>query len=416
MGADRAAASRPYSAVAIVLHWAIAAAIVFNLALGLWMQRALSGSGSQSRAIDAFQTHKSLGLTVLALSLMRLAWRLLHRPPPALPMPAWQQRAASLTHGLFYCLMLALPLSGWLYVSTQWRDGEPLNVTTLWFGLFEVPHLFGLNEAARSLRAGLAEASLSAHQFLAWSMLALLVLHVGAALKHQFVDRDGGLMRMLPLPGSQAWRHGGAVQHALVLTGYAAALTGVALLAYSVWLADGVVRPTASDDAGISSPAGSWIIQPGDSHIRFSGTHAGADFQGRFTRWSASLSVRDGEPAALRATVQTGSATDGVSLHDSTLKESEWFNVAEYPEAVFTTERFQPRGAGRFEATGRLTLKSKVIEPLQLTLMIEDNNAIVTGDVVIDRKAANLGMESDPNGRWVSMDIPVSVRAVFKRP
>ena len=107
------AQSERYTAVAIVLHWAIAAAVIFMLPLGFTMHE-LAEDGHASQALfEAYQLHKSIGLTVLALTLVRLAWRLTHRPPP-LPqgMPAWEAVAARATHWGFYVLTLALPLTG----------------------------------------------------------------------------------------------------------------------------------------------------------------------------------------------------------------------------------------------------------------------------------------------------------------
>src|SRR5689334_6801255 len=95
-----------YTAVAVVLHWAIAAAIVANLALGWWMHHAIDDAGTVARAIAAYQLHKSLGLAVLALTLLRVGWRLAHRPPP-LPeaMPAWERIGARSLHWAFYALL-----------------------------------------------------------------------------------------------------------------------------------------------------------------------------------------------------------------------------------------------------------------------------------------------------------------------
>src|SRR5262245_15536869 len=117
--------------------------------LGFWMHnRAEHGGGAE--LFSVYQLHKSIGLTVLALSLLRLVWRLMN-PPPPLPahMPAWERFVAVATHGAFYALIIGLPLSGWIYVSAGWsiHDEQPLLITTRWFGLFAVPHLFGLPQA-----------------------------------------------------------------------------------------------------------------------------------------------------------------------------------------------------------------------------------------------------------------------------
>src|SRR5690606_23842364 len=151
-----AATAQRYTAVAIVLHWAIAAAILFLFPLGLWMHGRAEDGDISAEVFRAYQLHKSIGLTVLALSLVRLGWRLVN-PPPPLPehMPGWERFAAKATHWAFYALMIGIPLSGWLYVSTGWsiHDDAPLPVATHWFGLFQVPALFGLNASGEGLLA-----------------------------------------------------------------------------------------------------------------------------------------------------------------------------------------------------------------------------------------------------------------------
>ncbi|MEZ6023867.1 MAG: cytochrome b/b6 domain-containing protein, partial [Hyphomonadaceae bacterium] len=165
-----------YSAVAIVLHWAIAAAILAMIPFGFWMHGQAEDGIISDEVFRAFQLHKSVGLTVLALSLIRLGWRLLN-PPPPLPehMPGWERFVAKATHWAFYIIMIGLPLSGWLYVSAGWsiHENEPLAVPTHWFGLIEVPALFGLTNAGADVREAAAEAAFTAHWLLAYTTLAL---------------------------------------------------------------------------------------------------------------------------------------------------------------------------------------------------------------------------------------------------
>ncbi len=394
--------STRYSAVAISLHWLIAAAILANLGLGWWMTRALDDGDTAAAAITGFQVHKSLGLTILLLSLARLAWRLTHRPPPAPPMPRWQHWAASATHALFYLLMLALPLSGWLLVSTQWREGAPLTLPTLWFGLFEVPHLFGLAQADADTRAAVATLALDSHLYLGWLMGTLLLLHVGAALKHQYVDHDGLLNRMQPR-APQAL--------ALLLLGLAAG-GGIAWQ----WWAGPVATPAAP--GGIQAAPGSWPIDAEQSYIRFAGTHAKRDFAGHFERWQSDIVIVPEalQESRIRVTVQTGSALTGVRLQEDTLPEREWFDTAQYPSAQFTATGITPQGDGQARIDGTLQIKDSALEIRGLTLRWDGTQAVITGTQTLDRADANLGMESDPQGKWVSREIAVEVRARLTPP
>jgi cytochrome b561 len=171
-----------YTATAMALHWLVAAAIVANFALGVTM---VDMPGISPTKLKYFNWHKWAGVTILALVTLRLLWRLGHRPPP-LPasIPAWQRRTADLTHYGLYALMFAIPLSGYFY---SLAAGYPV----VWLGLVKLPVLIGpdpeLREVLKSLHYGFNVA-----------LLALFAAHVGAALKHQFVDRDGVLARMLP--------------------------------------------------------------------------------------------------------------------------------------------------------------------------------------------------------------------------
>ena len=167
-----------YSRVAIAFHWTIAALIVFNLWLGLAHEALPKGW-------QVMPVHKSIGLTVLALTLGRIGWRLAH-PAPPLPgdLRPWERLAAKASHLLLYALMLALPLTGWAMSSGPKR--YPLS----WFGLVDVPYL--------PMSADAAKLGHDAHGLFGWAMIALLLLHVGAALRHHFVLRDNVLARMTP--------------------------------------------------------------------------------------------------------------------------------------------------------------------------------------------------------------------------
>lgn len=179
-----------YSTVAIVLHWMIAAAIVAQLAGGLWMVGAIRSTDAQALAFHAYQWHKSLGLAILVLTALRLGWRLAS-PPPALPvaMTRIERIASRVTHGSFYVLTLGMPLVGWAMVSAS-----PLGLPTMVFGLIELPHIGWLS----GLGGGVEAAFKSAHRAMGYALIGLLALHIAAALKHHLIDRDDVLARMLP--------------------------------------------------------------------------------------------------------------------------------------------------------------------------------------------------------------------------
>ena len=181
-----------YSTVAMVLHWAIAVAIVGLIAAGTWMADAIRVPETQGLAFSVYQWHKSLGLAVLVLSVLRLAWRFV-KPPPPLPasMPGWERTLAGVSHTAFYVLMIGMPLLGWAMVSAS-----PLGLPTIVFGLFEWPHIPFLADLED--KKPVEDALKTAHMAGGYLLAGLLVLHVGAALKHHFVSRDDVLARMVP--------------------------------------------------------------------------------------------------------------------------------------------------------------------------------------------------------------------------
>ncbi|MEJ7932798.1 cytochrome b [Sphingobium sp. AN558] len=167
-----------YSAVARTLHWIMAILILFNLWLGLFHE-------SLPKEWKVMPVHKSVGLTVLALTILRIIWRLTHKPPPLpLAMPRWETAAANVTHMLFYAFMLLVPLTGWIMSSAGDR---PLN----WFFLFDVPKF------AVSKGDAIVGVSHDAHGLMGYVWTVLIALHIGAALRHHFVLKDGVLRRML---------------------------------------------------------------------------------------------------------------------------------------------------------------------------------------------------------------------------
>lgn len=176
-------ASDRYTGTAIALHWLIALMIVGGFAIGLYM----TDLKLSPEKLKLYAWHKWSGITVLSLALIRLGWRWRHPPPAPLPgQPAWQLQAARYTHLLLYGLILAIPLSGWLYSSAS---GYP--VVYLGIKALQLPDLVDKDKA-------LATALKQIHEILNWMLALLVSVHVGAALKHHFVDRDSTLQRMLP--------------------------------------------------------------------------------------------------------------------------------------------------------------------------------------------------------------------------
>ena len=177
--------------VSRVLHWSMAALILFQLGFGLWMTRLVPDLLAR---FALTQTHKSWGAVIFLLACLRLAWRLANRVrPPLPPMPAWQARAARTSHALLYLFMLLMPLSGWLLASAS-PVQDLLGMQNLVFGRWPLPDPFvpGSDRLEGALHL--------VHTSAAAALALLLALHAAAALRHQFVDRDALLSRMLWRP------------------------------------------------------------------------------------------------------------------------------------------------------------------------------------------------------------------------
>jgi cytochrome b561 len=180
-----------YTGLAILLHWLIALGIIANVALA-WIWPHLA----DEQVRPAIDIHKSIGVTVLGLAIMRLLWRSTHRPPayPAGYKP-WERTASHAVHWLLYLIMFGMPLTGWI-MDSAWKDSATHPM--FWFGLFEWPHIAYFQHFDLATRDRLHDLFGASHAWGGYALYALFALHVGGALKHQWMDGEAELQRMLP--------------------------------------------------------------------------------------------------------------------------------------------------------------------------------------------------------------------------
>jgi cytochrome b561 len=177
-----------YGAVAMALHWLLAALLIALVALGLYMA-SLPDAGFDTKKIVLILYHKDFGILALFLVALRLAWRVGNALPALVEgIPDWQKVIARFVHLCFYGLMFALPISGWLMSSAA---GIPAS----FFGLFDLPDLISRNES-------LFRTFIQIHKWLGYALIALIGVHAGAALRHHFLLRDETLKKMLPGMGA----------------------------------------------------------------------------------------------------------------------------------------------------------------------------------------------------------------------
>lgn len=396
--------SARYTTVAITLHWLIALAIVGMIFGGWYMSDLPDGAPGQ---YFLYQMHKSIGITILLLTVARIIWRAMN-PPPPLPedMNGLEKTASHLVHVGFYGLMIVMPLTGWLYSSVSIK----LDVPTVLFGLIswpDVPFVSGLKTEAGSGVVNFI------HSKLAWVALGLLALHVAGALKHEFSAEEGVLKRMLPGLFGKTGKPAAPARGAGTAFGASAALfltvTGLPVLVGA--LSGGTKAATKA------SFTPNWTIDYDASSISFSGIHDGNPYTGSFGDWDAAIDFDPASPENGRAeiSVSTGSATASQKLYTDSLKSDEWFNIANFPLASVTVSSIAETPEG-FTATASLTLKGITVEtPLDFTLDLTDNTATMTGQAVFQRQPLDLGQASDPGADWVDEDVVVDVMVEASR-
>jgi cytochrome b561/polyisoprenoid-binding protein YceI len=415
-----------YTTVAVAFHWVIAAAIVIQILLGLRM-----GSGHSATTYALFQLHKSIGITILVLSLGRLAWRLVNPPPPPPPrQPRWERIASQVVHGGFYLAMIGLPLTGWLIVSSS-----RTNIPTILYGLIPWPHAPGVAELPAASKHVVNLASSASHQLLVKLVYALLAVHLGAVAKHQLMDRDEVFAHMA-VGARPGWREPRL---------WLAAAGLVAVIAFGLWITPRVQIKTSAPAAPVATapatvapltppaaprlapalvpaakPAAAppkaaapvaWTIASG-STLGFSTAWSGQAIEGQFKRWDGDILFSPDALAKSKLTIRVdlASATTGDDQRDATLPTPDWFDATAHPTAVFTANRFKAAGSDRYLADGALTLRG-VSRPVTVafTLKISDDDAVAQGSAAVDRTAFGVGQ-----GEWASTDqIPAEVKLRF---
>lgn len=396
--------SQRYSSVAITLHWLIALMLGGMITLGKNMH------GSDGRPVEwMFQLHKSVGITILVLMIARLIWRVMNKPP-ALPdnMKPLEKRASHWVHIGLYLLCFALPLTGWIMVSVS-----PFSIATVLYGMVSWPHILGLAELSLETRQSIYPSIKDLHEFLSWALIALFVLHLVGAIKHEVSDEEGVLKRMIPALFGKTTPPRAPGRGALAAFGSAFAFFGIIAAGPVIAQSAQPGAPTVLE----TSVEANWAVDASASEIRFSGVHDGNEFTGIFENWSASIYWNEAtlDKNSVQVTVETGSALTGNPLYDNTIDAAEWFDTSTFPAATVALSNFETTENG-YIGQAALTLKDTTLTvPLTFTLSIDGDDALMTGTTSLSRDAFNLGQESDSGGDWVSLEIDVSVTVKASR-
>ena len=384
-----------YHSVSRALHWVVAGMVVLQFVLARLAENA-EQTDSTLRQLALLANHKSVGITILVLVVVRLLWRR-KAPPPALPptMDQWQVLASRISHWTLYGLLLLLPLSGWLMSSAA-------AYSVSWFNLLQLPDLVAPNDA-------LEETLERIHETLAVTLLIVAGIHVLAAVKHAVIDKDGVLSGM---SSTLSITLGTLVLGAGIWT-LGTAGSGSSGAAQPVLTAGGNVSGEVPIEAAGNSRLPEWQIDYADSYIRFTGDQAGASFDGEWQDWSASMrfDAEQLDDSVFDVTIRTMAVETGDDDRDSTIVGAEWFDTANYPEAHYRTSSFTALGNVGFTAEGQLIVKDSAADvALEFTVQREGERRILMGFARVERLALGLGTGEWEDTTWVSNEVTVSVR------
>ncbi len=388
-----------YHPVAKILHWWIAGMIVLQFILAKLAERA-DDAGAPLKQLALLANHKSVGITILLLAVIRIIWRRLHPPPAPLPMPRWQTLASRLSHWTLYTLLFLMPVSGWLMSSAS-------AYSVSWFNLVQLPDLVGANPELKELFE-------SVHETLAKVLFVVAAVHIAAGLKHAFVNRDGALRRISSPISIGIF--------AVVIAGGYWTLSNVGVSparAAAIDVTAGAVDASAQTVTATADRSGDialWDIDYPNSYIRFTGDQAGATFSGEWQQWTAELRFDPDRPAAgsFDVTVEVRSVASGDKDRDDTITDMDWFDASNFPQAFYRATSFSTDSAGRFVAHGSIVIKNAAY-PAELQFSVSDNDGryVLDGNARLDRTALNLGLGEWADTDWVGqfVDVVVHVEA-----
>ena len=368
-----------WGAISKLLHWAVVVLVIVQFVLANLADDLPLGMAR----LGMLARHKSVGITILALALLRLLWRS-GQPAPALPatLPRAQRRLAQGTHALLYLLLLAMPLSGWMMSSAK-------NYPVSWFGLLQLPDLVAPGNATY-------EAMHTAHEWMAGLLALTALLHLLGALKHHFLDRDDVLRRMLPF-----------------VRGPAPLLAVLGVATFTGAAAGRVVAAAATAPAPATTAAVRYVLDPGRSTLEFRFRQAGATATGRFARYRVSLDwpASGAAPgnATLEVEIDTTSLDTADTDRDGMLRGADLFAVERFPQAHFSAKRLAPAGTapgGALLAHGVLQIRDRsrtVAVPLAVRFATETGRrvAYLRGEMPLRRLDYGVGQGEWQSTQWV---------------
>ena len=395
--------SARWGAVSQAFHWVIVWALLAQFVLASVAEELPIGLDK----LATLARHKSIGITILLLAVLRLAWRWSQRShSPSLPadLKRYERVLAQLIHLGLYGLLFALPLSGWLMSSAK-------HYTVSWFGWVTLPDLVAPNETLFEVLKG-------THELLANALLVLAALHVAAALLHHFMRKDTVLTRMLPF-GGQAGARAVVMLLAVLLGGWGLwQMLPSQATAGSERAAASAPVSAADIDAGAGNSSAAWVSDAQHGSLEFEFVQAGAATRGRFGQFAADIDFTPGAAPSGRFDVRI--AVSSIDTQDKErngqLLTAGLFDVARFAEARYMATRFSAN-AGGYIAYGQLSLRGVTREvPLQFTYTPASadgkSGPVLAGSATLKRLDFGVGEGEWKSTEWISDE----VRVLFSLP
>ncbi len=386
---------KQYTNIAKSLHWLVAGLIISQYVLAELAESAKKNDQILDQ-LALLANHKSIGITILVLALIRLVYRF-KNPAPSLPssMSAWQIQASKASHFLLYGLLFALPITGWLMSSAK-------SYSVSYFNLLALPDFIAPNER-------LAEQLQAAHYYLGEALFYIALLHIAAALKHHFMDKDDVLKKM-----------SSKLAYVVFILASVAVILVFGRL-FNSETPESSPAPAQSTQAkpsefGLSS-LDQWNIDYEQSSIKFIGDQAGAPFEGEWQQWTAAIQFDPNNLADSRfdVTIDLTSGFSNDQERDDTIRSEEFFDVEQFPSASYQADAFSASDDG-FVSQGQLSIKGiGALVPLEFTVTnLEQGGQLLIGKAELDRFTWNIGTGQWLDTTWVGQQVIVEVRVETK--
>ncbi|MFK8034985.1 MAG: cytochrome b/b6 domain-containing protein [Hyphomicrobiales bacterium] len=392
-----------YGFVAQILHWVTAALILFLLPLGVYMHELPQSSDAEiSQKVFLYSLHKSVGIALLTVAVLRVVWAVFNKKPAPLHAERKLETfVAESIHWLLYISILAVPVSGWLHHAAT--DG----FAPIWW--FENQDLSFVKKDPK-----LAEIFGAMHFFFAATMMISLALHIAGALKHAFIDKDSTLARMVPGKPVEF----GELDHASTHSFAPIALAGLVFLSV-VGLSYASVQLFSAETppgTALQASSGEWQVRADESSLGIKIIQSGAPVSGAFAAWTADIRFDPEDLANAQVRVEIDVASLSLGSVTSQALSGDFLKANEHPKAVFTSRSFTKVDGKQFSMLGDLEL-SGVVAPatVDFTLSIEADVAKMTGAAMLNRMEFEVGSQGFGNESSVAFPVEVQITIVADR-